>query len=83
MHFTRHALEKFDILRRHGFLVSKKDVVTAVANPDFIDRSRSPLKIAQRSLDKGHVLRVVYKEEHGMKIIITFYPGRASQYEKK
>lgn len=81
--FTKHALEKFEILRHHGFLVSKNAVVKAVRNPDLIDHSRAPLKIAQRRFDKDHVLRIVYKEDGDMRIIITFYPGRKIQYEKK
>lgn len=81
--FTRHALEKFAILERHGFRVSRHAIVRTVENPEDIDYSRFPLKIAQRSFDKTHVLRVVYKEEDKVKIVITFYPGRKSQYEKR
>ena len=82
-HFTKHALEKFGILKRHGFVVSKNIVIKTVNSPETIDHSRSPLRIAQRNFDKTHVLRVVYKEDNGNKIIITFYPGRRTQYEKK
>ena len=81
--FTKHALEKFEILQRHGFRISREKVLAAARNPDIIDYSRSPLKIAQAGLDRTHVLRVVYKEEESDKIVITFYPGRKSQYEKK
>lgn len=53
-------------------------------NQDFekIDYSRSPLLIAQRKFDKTHILRVVYKQEGDLIKIITFYPGRSTQYEK-
>lgn len=57
-------------------------MIDTVLNPEFIDYSRSPLLIAQRGFDAEHVLRVVYKEEGGDKKIITFYPGRRTQYEK-
>ena len=83
IHFTRHAIEKFLILKRHGFLIPKVAVAKTVEEPDSIDYSRPPLKIAQRDFDKSHVLRVVYREEDDTKIIITFYPGRKTQYEKK
>lgn len=53
MHFTKHALEKFNILRRHGFLIRKKDIIEAVNNPGLIDYSRLSLKIAQRALTKN------------------------------
>lgn len=82
IHFTKHALEKFEILKQHGFVVSKNDVERTIIKPDVIDNSRYPLKIAQRVFDKTHVLRVVYREVNGTRIIITFYPGRRIQYEK-
>lgn len=83
IHFTKHAIEKFSILKERGFVVSRNDIVATVTRPDIIDRSRYPLLIAQAPFDKNRVLRVVYKEEYGVKIIITFYPGRKNQYEKK
>ena len=82
IHFTKHALEKFEILRKHKVYVFRADIIKAVQNPDLIDDSRRPLRIAQRDFDNTRVLRVVYKEESGVKVIITFYPGRKNQYEK-
>lgn len=83
IHFTKHALEKFEILKRHGFVVSKAVITGALETPDLVDYSKLPLKIAQREFDKDHVLRVVYREENNTKIVITFYPGRKIDYEKK
>lgn len=80
--FTAHAQHKFATLRRHGVLVSRRQVVQAVEHPDRIDHSRLPLLIAQRGLGNAHVLRVVYRIENETIVIITFYPGRKSQYEK-
>ncbi|MFH1968270.1 MAG: DUF4258 domain-containing protein [bacterium] len=80
--FTKHAINKFEVLKRHGFLISEKQVLKTIESPDLIDYSRLPLLIAQRKFDKDHVLRVVYKEEREMIKIITFYPGRRKQYEK-
>lgn len=80
--FTTHALRKFEVLRRHGFLISKRNVVKAVETPDRIDYSRLPFLIAQVDFDRRRVLRVVYKIEAGILVIITFYPGKKSQYEK-
>ena len=81
--FTKHALNKFVVLKKHKILVSKNIVIKAVTKPDMIDYSRSPLLIGQIKFDKSHVLRVVYKKGGGNKKIITFYPGRKTQYEKK
>ena len=79
--FTRHALEKFTVLRRHGVFVSREKVLRTIAFPDTIDYRRDPLLIAQGDLDTTHVLRVVYRIEGATRVVITFYPGRKSQYE--
>ena len=75
VYFTKYANDKFDILKRHGFVVSKSQVEDALKNPDAIDESRAPLYFAQKSLDKKRVLKVVYKKEAGAIKVITFYPG--------
>jgi len=82
IYFTKHAKEKFEILREHKFIITKKLVIEAVNDPDLIDRSRIPLLIAQKKISVTHVLRVVYKRENNNKIIITFYPARSKHYEK-
>ena len=78
-----HALQKFSVLRRHGVVVRKEQVVQTVETPDKVDHSSLPLLIAQTNFDKWRVLRVVYKIESGTIVIITFYPGNKSQYETK
>ncbi len=80
--FTKHARNKFEVLKRHKFLITEKQVIKAVENPDLVDKSRWPLLISQRKIDRNHVLRVVYKQEFGIIKIITFYPGRIKQYGK-
>lgn len=81
MYFTKHAEQKFTVLKRHEFLVTKAQVLKAITQPDRLDYSRLPLLIAQRQIDKHHVLRVVYKIDNDTTKIITFYPGRVKQYE--
>jgi len=80
--FTKHAERKFMVLARHGFRVSRDLVILTVENPELIDDRRLPLLIAQRRIDFRHVLRVIYKEEDDDQVVITFYPGRRSQYEE-
>lgn len=63
-------------------MISKSAVIRAIADPEAMDYSRTPLKIAQRSFDKTRVLRVVYKEMGDDKLVITFYPGKKRQYGK-
>jgi len=81
--FTKHTVEKFAILRRHGLIILKKKVTDTVERPEHLDYSRFPLLIAQSNFDKNRVLRVVYKMVGQTIVIITFYPGRKSQYEKR
>jgi len=81
--FTKHAEYKFIILKRHKFLISKKQVIKTIEYPNLIDKSRLPLLIAQREIDRDYVLRVVYKKEFEIIKVITFYPGRKKQYESR
>jgi len=81
--FTKHADKKFGVLKRHSFKIDREQVLSAVNNPDYIDKSRLPLLIYQISIDRTHVLRVVCKKDSGMIKVITFYPGRKKMYEKK
>jgi hypothetical protein len=78
--FTKHAEDKFTLLKRHGFKVSKKQVLDTLKEPMLIDTSRLPLSIAQKSIDAHHVLRVVYRVDGELKTVITFYPGRKKNY---
>ncbi|MDP3793727.1 MAG: hypothetical protein Q8R07_03160, partial [Candidatus Uhrbacteria bacterium] len=81
--FTKHAQEKFSLLRRHGVSITATQVTVALEKPDFIDYSHLPLLIAQIGFDAHRVLRVVYRQEGNVMTVITFYPGRRKQYEKK
>ncbi len=81
LRFTKHAEDKFEMLKRHGVGILREKVIQTLINPGHIDRSRLPLLIAQSVLDRDHVLRVVYRVEGQTKVIITFYPGRKNQYE--
>ena len=60
--YGTHAEEKFEILSRHGFVVSKKQVRETLRKPDKIDEGFRGRKIAQRKISEKHVLRVVYVE---------------------
>ena len=79
--FTKHALEKFIILKKHKFCITRKQVIITLEKPDLIDFSRFPLFIAQKKIDDKHVLRVVFKKEQYQIKIITFYPGRVRKYK--
>jgi len=80
--FTQHAREKFEMLARHHFIVSEAQVLETLTSPDKIETDRDP-PVAQKGLDERHVLRVVFRIEGDDTVVITFYPGRRWQYERK
>lgn len=79
--FCSHAKLKLIILKEHGFLVTRKDAIETIKNPDKIEKGREGRLIAQRRIDEEHVLRVVYEKDNGKITVITFYPGRRNYYE--
>jgi hypothetical protein len=48
--YTKHAKEKFKILREQGFVVQKKIVEETVSLPEAVDYSQFPLLVAQNLL---------------------------------
>jgi hypothetical protein len=81
--YTEHAKNKFVILANHGFAVSRDAIELALKNPDKVEPGYGGRVIAQRVLDEGHVIRVIYEELPEMIKVITFYPGRMERYENK
>ena len=79
--YGTHAEEKFAILKRHGFLVSKRQVRETLRRPEKVDAGFRGRKVAQRKISEKHVLRVVYVEGQKEIGVVTFYPGRRSRYE--
>jgi hypothetical protein len=79
--FSSHAENKFAILRRHGFHISRDAILLALEGPDKVDHGYKERKIAQKVIDENHVIRVVFEEQHDKFRVITFYPGRRVRYE--
>ena len=80
--FSPHSLIKIDILKSHGFNLSKEMVESIVRSPDKIERGYKDRLIAQKIVDDTHVLRVIYETTPEGIWVITVYPGRRSRYEK-
>ncbi len=76
-----HAQEKFALLRRHGFVVSRKQVRETVQKPEKVEAGYQGRKVAQRGITERHVLRVIYEEGSEDIRVVTFYPGKRSRYE--
>lgn len=81
--FSDHAKLKFEILTRHHFVVTEKQVKEAIVRPDRIEQGKKGRMIAQKAIDERHILRVVYEHAEEGCEVITFYPGRRGRYEDK
>ena len=79
--YTKHAEKKFTDLKELGVVITKILIKTTLSKPLNIDATSDyPNKIAVGLLNKSHILRVVYREEHDTIVVITFYPARKERY---
>ncbi len=60
--FSQHALDKFEVLERHGLKLDRAQVEATVRRPDRVVPGYAGRLIAQRLLDEDRVLRVVYEQ---------------------
>ncbi len=75
--YTKHAAKKFKDLKRLGLFVSRLLVKSIIEHPLHLDEMTGfPKKIANGVLDQTHVLRVVYRQEGDIIMVITFYQQR-------
>lgn len=79
--YTRHARDKFGVLERHGFEVTRDQIEDTLLHPERVIPQPRDKFIAQKRISARHVLRVVYRMEGDTYIVITFYPGRRERYE--
>ena len=79
--YIHHALAKFDVLNRYGFVVTQDQVEETITYPDKLILQSGGRYLAQKKISEDHVLRVIYRREGIKYLIITFYPGRRNRYE--
>ncbi|KKR72375.1 MAG: hypothetical protein UU14_C0006G0014 [Candidatus Roizmanbacteria bacterium GW2011_GWB1_40_7] len=79
--FTKHVSQKIFRIQRYGFPVNKTFIKQTIQNPVRVEERSDGTKIATSILDEQHCLRVVYRTEDDIIIIITCYPGRRKAYE--
>lgn len=79
-HFTKHAIEKLLRIHQVGFLVTQALVKQALSQPMKVEDRLDGTHIAMVLLNRSHVLRVVYRVDGDIIIIITLYPGRRKAY---
>jgi len=76
----RRTKQKLILLRRYRFNITAKKVKQTVQNPVKIDERNDGTLIATTLFDEKHILRVVYRQEDDIMIVITMYPGRRKAY---
>ena len=77
--FTKHAIEKIELMKRYGFEISKEQVVATVLNPERLSK-RGGQYFAIKVINLKYALRVVYEKRKGYLVVITFYPVRSERY---
>ena len=80
--FTRHARFKISLINEHGFLITTDHVKDAIGQPEFVTAEKSGRKGAYRSLDREHVIRVIYEEHIGIFTVVTVMVVRRVRYER-
>ncbi|MHC1628548.1 MAG: hypothetical protein ACXQTI_06950 [Candidatus Nezhaarchaeales archaeon] len=75
--FTKHAMNKFEVLKHYGFKVDMGQVIKTVLNPERLDE-RDGLYFAIRAIDSKYALRVVYEKRKDY--LVTFYSVRRERY---
>lgn len=78
---SNHAVLKIEVLRRHGITIDEDFINKVITSPDKIDIGYKERLVAQKELDKDHVLRVVYENKPDRILVVTMYPGRKERYE--
>lgn len=79
--YTVHALEKFKVLRRIGWRISRDRIRRTIKKPRWAGTSKHGQFTALSLLDGKHILRVIYDKEGDIIKIITFHPARRGKYE--
>jgi len=68
--YTNHAKDRINRRR-----ITEKWVEETILNPDVVKSGRHGKKIAQRMIDSGGVVEVVYVVEDNQIVVITTYWG--------
>jgi len=58
---TKHAIEKFKVVKRYSFEISREQVVETVLDPKRLDK-RGDQYFAVKIINSKHALRVVYEK---------------------
>ena len=78
--FTRHAREKFELLKKYGFEISQATVEEAIGKPHLVERKDDQV-LALKPLDPEYAVRVVYKMVNDNIVVLTFYPVKRRRFD--
>lgn len=78
--FTQHVKQKIVQMQHYGFMVNKTVIKNTINSPVRIEKRSDNTEIATTLLDTKHCLRVVYRTDNDIIVIITCYPGRRKYY---
>lgn len=81
--FCGHAEDKFEILERHGFSITRQQVEASVKFPDKVMEGRKDRKVYQKVISDTHLVRTICEESGEWIEVVTFYPGRRERYENE
>lgn len=79
--FCTHAEHKFLILKQHGVKLTKTQIIDTIINSENTVEGKNFRKIAQKTFNSEHILRVIFEETTELITVITFYPAKRSRYE--
>jgi len=80
--FTIHAEEKLQTKEAKLLGISKNKIVEAIRHPITVDKTLNPHRNIGR-LSNTLSLAVIWREENGIILIITFFPAEKGRYEGK
>lgn len=79
--FTKHALEKFAVLKRLGWNITKTKIRQIIQMPKWKGTSRYGQETAMSIVDEKHIIRVVINREDDIIVVVTFHIARRGTYE--
>lgn len=79
--YTKHALEKFLILKKQGWGITRKKIIQTAKDPKWKGVSRFGQETAMSLIDNNHIIRVVLDRKDDIIRIITFHIARRGKYE--
>lgn len=79
--FTKHAIEKFTLLKSLGWKLTRTQIKKTIKSPRWSGVSQKGQSTAMILVDRKHIVRVVFRKENDIIVVITFHIARRGKYE--